>query len=84
MSRDMPLLSKCPDCGADTFFIDTYRSGVVRCDKQPIEAISKTGREMEVFLVHKCDNTTRHNGTLQDKAEGKKEWTGGFKLQQQG
>ena len=74
----IPVASKCLICGEDVRYIDTYRSGVVKCNRDPIKGVTQTGRETEVFTYHECNNARTGDEPLQDKDGRAKQWTGGF------
>jgi hypothetical protein len=64
----------CNDCKKPVHFIESRKSGSVKCEPTPEVAYTITGRKMEVYLLHECD----YNGKTPDEISKIKAEKGSF------
>lgn len=73
----------CNDCKSKVKYIVTRKRGTVKCNSIPVEAYQESGRTVEVYLLHEC-NDRSFSEVSEEKAERPKLWTGPDQLQGRG
>ena len=65
----------CNYCHNEVRYINTRKEGTIKCDPLPVKGIQESGRVVEVYLIHDCNN-----GALKQVSEeengSKRLWVG--------
>ena len=72
----MAEFTLCNNCKKEVKYISTRRKGTVKCDNIPIMAYQESGREVEVYLLHECDNDRSSNETHKEETQKRRLWVG--------
>lgn len=58
----------CNNCKNKVKYIVSRKGGTVKCDVSPVTAYQKSGRIVEVYLLHECGNDRSSNKTPKKEA----------------
>ena len=72
----MAEYTRCNNCKKKVKYIVSRKGGTMKCDPSPIQAIQESGRIVEVYLLHECDNLRTYNETPKKEAQEGKLWVG--------
>ena len=65
----------CNHCKKSVKYINTRKEGSWKCNPVPVKAVQKSGRVVEVYLSHECEDRDISEVSPEKEAE-QRFWTG--------